>query len=215
VRPVVSRIGRLVTSVLFARRDGIQTAGTIQLEELGLAAEHRVFYGPSGWLNLRRILPRREVSAHDVFVDFGSGMGRVVLQAARYPFRRVIGVELSGELHRIAQENIRRTRRRLRCRNVELVRADVLEYEVPDDVTVAYFYNPFTGDIFAEIIRRLAVSVERNPREVRIIYAYPTEVETLVRAGAQLVKEVDEKLLTNSISMYVLDPTSPGPVMPR
>jgi len=162
-----------------------------------------------------RILPRREVSAHDVFVDFGSGMGRVVLQAARYPFKRVIGVELSGELHRIAQENIRRTRRRLRCRNVELVRADVLEYEVPDDVTVAYFYNPFTGDIFAEIIRRLAVSVERNPREVRIIYAYPTEVGTLVRAGAQLVKEVDEKLLTNSISMYVLDPTSPGPVMPR
>ncbi len=211
MRPVVSRIGRLVTSVLFERRDGIQTAGIIQLEELGLAAEHRGFYGPSGWLNLRRILPRREVSAHDVFVDFGSGMGRVVLQAARYPFRRVIGVELSCELHGIAQENIRRTRRRLRCRDVELVHADVLEYQVPDDVTVAYFYNPFTGEIFAEIIRRLVASVERNPREVRIIYAYPTEVETLVGAGARLVKEVDEKLLTNSVQMYVLGPATPAP----
>ncbi len=106
-------------------------------------------------MSLRRILPPWEVTDHDVFVDFGSGMGRVVLQAARYPFRKVIGVEVSETLHGIARENIDRNRQRLRCPDIELVHADALEYEIPDDVTVAFLYNPFRGTIFATVIERL------------------------------------------------------------
>jgi tRNA G46 methylase TrmB len=71
-------------------------------------------------MSLRRILPHREVNDHDVFVDVGSGMGRVVLQAARYSFRKVIGVEISETLHGIAWENIDRNRQRLRCGDIEL-----------------------------------------------------------------------------------------------
>src|SRR5271166_6630819 len=41
-----------------------------------------------------------------VFVDIGSGKGRVLLMAADYPFQRVIGVELLPELHRVAQANL-------------------------------------------------------------------------------------------------------------
>lgn len=126
-------------------------------------------------MSLRRILPPREVTDHDVFVDFGSGMGRVVLQAARYPFRKVIGVEVSETLHSIARENIDRNRQRLRCPDTELVHADALDYELPDDVTVAFLYNPFRGEIFATVIERLLQSVERNPRPLRIIYVNPIE----------------------------------------
>src|SRR5437763_11062946 len=66
----------------------------------------RVRYEPSGWGYLARALDPAEVGPDDVFVDFGSGKGRVVYQAGRLPFRRVIGVEVSEELNRIARRNL-------------------------------------------------------------------------------------------------------------
>jgi hypothetical protein len=169
--------------LLFDRRYGVRTGGRIEPGELGLNERGCHGYCPAGWRSLRRILPPREVTDHDVFVDFGSGMGRVVLQAARYPFRKVIGVEISETLHGIARENVDRNRQRVRCRDIELVHADVREYEFPDDVTVAFLYNPFRGEIFATVIERLLKSVERHPRPLRIIYVNPVEERLLLDAG--------------------------------
>jgi tRNA G46 methylase TrmB len=40
-------------------------------------------------------LPESEVGHDDVLLDVGSGMGRIVYQAAcSYPLRRVVGVDL-------------------------------------------------------------------------------------------------------------------------
>jgi hypothetical protein len=108
----------------------------------------------------------------------------VVFQAAlRYPFKRVIGVELAPSLHQIARDNIGRNRDRLRCRDVRLVRTDVLDYRIPDDVTVVFLDNPFTGAIFATVLDRLLASVDRAPRPVRIVYFNPVEHERLVATG--------------------------------
>ena len=43
---------------------------------------------------------------HDdfVFIDFGSGKGRCLLLATEWPFRRIVGVELSAELNHVARE---------------------------------------------------------------------------------------------------------------
>ena len=40
------------------------------------------------------------------FVDYGSGKGRVLMLAAAYPFRRILGVEFSESLDRVARDNI-------------------------------------------------------------------------------------------------------------
>lgn len=40
------------------------------------------------------------------FIDYGAGKGRVLLIAARYQFDRVVGVELSEPLIRVAAANI-------------------------------------------------------------------------------------------------------------
>jgi SAM-dependent methyltransferase len=177
------RLRSAATDLLFDRRYGVRTAGRIEASELGLNAHSCLGYRPAGWMSLRRILPRREVTDHDVFADLGSGMGRVVLQAAKYPFRKVIGVEISETLHGISRENIDRSRQRLRCRDIELVHADVLEYELPDDVTVVFMYNPFQGEGFATAIERLLQSEERNPRPLRIIYVNPVEERLLLGTG--------------------------------
>jgi len=83
---------------LFERALGIDTAGIIELDELDVADFEREGYEGSGWLDLRRMLRPGEVKPGDVFLDLGSGKGRVLMLAARYPFARVIGVEVSETL---------------------------------------------------------------------------------------------------------------------
>src|SRR6478609_9761998 len=83
----------------FESRYAVKTSGRTDLDVYGLDADDRVYYIPSNWLTLRRVLRRHDVRPDDVFIDLGSGKGRMVLEAARYPFRRVIGVELAQPLH--------------------------------------------------------------------------------------------------------------------
>src|ERR1700740_2909975 len=132
---------RLALGSAIERRMGIETSGYADLGGLGIDAPGRKRYEPSKWLDLRRILRDRDVDSNDVFLDVGSGKGRVVLQAARYRFRRVVGVELSAELNAIATANVQARKASLRCRDIEFVTADVAEYAIPDDVTVVYLYN--------------------------------------------------------------------------
>jgi hypothetical protein len=41
------------------------------------------------------------------FIDYGSGRGRLLLAADRFPFKEIVGVEFSRPLHEEACENIR------------------------------------------------------------------------------------------------------------
>lgn len=162
---------------------GVKTAEYLDREELGYSDDRLLYYEPSSWRTLQKVLPKRAVSEDDVFIDLGSGMGRIVLRAAEYPFKRVIGVELSRELHEIAVENLEACRDRWRCGDVELVCSDVLSYDFPDDVTIVFIYNSFQGEIFDEAMRAVFDSVDRNPRHLRIFYRNPVEHERLLATG--------------------------------
>jgi len=168
------RAARHVLFRLVVERNGFETSGEVELARFGLAAPERVRYVPSHLFVLRRALRKGEVGPGDVFVDFGSGKGRIVYQAARrYPFARVVGVELVPGLTEIARQNIELRRQTLRCRNVELVTADAVTWAIPDDMTVAYFYSPFLGGIFSTVVDNILASIDRAPRRVRIVYATP------------------------------------------
>jgi SAM-dependent methyltransferase len=185
IRRVLSRIRARVLDFFFER--GLETAG--RQYELEHFHSERTAYEPSGWLYLRRVLRKRDVTPTDVFVDFGSGKGRVVFQAARYPFARVVGVEISEALNEVARRNIGRNRHRLVCQDVALVTADAAEFEVPDDMTVAYFFYPFAGMTFERVLDNIVASLDRRPRRVRLIYACPGEEESIARTGRfQLVQ---------------------------
>jgi SAM-dependent methyltransferase len=213
IKPAYLGLRRRLSTALVERPQGIETAREVSLDALGLAAANRVRYEPSGWLDLRRILRPSDVSASDVFIDVGSGKGRVVLQAARYPFRRVIGVELSERLNAVARANVAASAGSLACGDIELVTADILTYELPDDVTVAYVYNPFTGDIFQALVDRLLASVDRNPRPLRLIYRTPLEERRLLETGRFRELRVAPGLRPGrawsqrmSIKMYAVEP---------
>jgi hypothetical protein len=217
IRPPYIRVRRFFVHLLFERRYGVRTEGVVSRADLDDGEENNQ-YRPSGISSLRRILPRHEVGPSDVFIDFGSGMGRVVLQAAlHYPFRRVIGVELAGRLHETALANVERNRDRLACPDVRLVNANVLAYQIPDDVTIAFLYNPFVGDVFRTVVDRLIASVDRKPRSLRIIYGNPVEEDALLATGRVEVirtlrgwRPTAEWSASNSFRMYRILPALSG-----
>ncbi|ONI73057.1 hypothetical protein ALI144C_44715 [Actinosynnema sp. ALI-1.44] len=191
MKTTYARLRKTLGQLAYEKRYGVRTAELIELDKLGIAGEGRGYYVAASWRTLRRTLSRKQITERDVFIDFGSGMGRMVLEAARLPFGRVIGVELSTELHEIAQDNVRRTRQRLQCRDIQLVRTDVLDYEIPDDVSVVFFNNPFQGKVFAEVIERLVATLDRNPRQLKIIYYNPVEERVILGTGrATLAREL-------------------------
>ena len=138
-----------------------------------------------------------------MFVDFGSGKGRVVYAAARHPVKRVVGVEIAPGLTAIAQRNIERNRRRLRCQDIDLVTADAAEWEVPDDMTVAYFFSPFVGSVFSAVLRNIEASLDRAPRPLTLIYACPV-LESEIAGGGRfkLVARDGRPGAISSISIF-------------
>ena len=163
----------------------------------------RVRYLPSPWHVLPRALRYLGVSDRDVFVEFGCGKGRVVHQAARWPFGRVVGVEISPVLAEAARSGLAARRHQHRCRNVEIVVADVTAFRVPDDLTIGYFYYPFQGETFEAVLRGIVDSIDRNPRRVRLIFALPTgaaRAQILATGRFRLLKEQYSRLLDTSRS---------------
>jgi SAM-dependent methyltransferase len=183
-------LSRGVSAAAIDRILNVDTAQRLDLAQLGLDAPERVSYEAAGWRELRRILRPAEVSGDDVFLDLGSGKGRMILLAARYRFRRVIGVEIAEPLMAVARRNAASCRLRRRCGGIELVNADVLHYQIPDDVSVVYMFNPFGGAVFDIAVAQLIASVDRRPRRVRVIYRNGRNSERLTRTGRfRLVRE--------------------------
>jgi SAM-dependent methyltransferase len=181
MRKVVQQAKHLVAEVLYERRYGVTTSAKVVLDGHD---EENVSYVPMNWRQLKWALPVRSVSRDDVFIDIGSGKGRAVLVAAvNYPFGRVIGVELAKELHETAQANMAASANKVRAGKVELICADVREYEIPDDVTVIYMNNPVRGSIFGGLLDSISASQKRNPRRMRVIYYNPVEEEALLATG--------------------------------
>jgi SAM-dependent methyltransferase len=170
---------------------GVDTYEQVALRELALEHPERGPYEGTGWRVLRRMLAGSPVTPADVFLDLGAGKGRVVLQAARLPFGRVIGVELAPQLAEVARRNVARMGDRLVCRDVQVVTADAAEYRVPDDVTVAYLFNPFTGATFDRALDNLFASLDRRPRPLRLVYVHPTEhARLMARPRVRLARAV-------------------------
>ncbi len=169
----------------YYRRRGLDTAGP-DFDELD-ASDERRGYVPTDWRVLRKLFPPGSVGPDDVLLEYGSGKGRVALWvASRFPVKRIIGVEIDPDLTVAAQGNLGRWRGRRRCGDVDFVCADARRYDVPDDVTVVYMFNPFMGEVFGDVVDRVTGSLHRKPRRLRLVYFYPIMHGALVDAGFTL-----------------------------
>jgi SAM-dependent methyltransferase len=154
-------------------------------------AGYNVKYVPTAWHVLPRALRSVGASDRDTFVDFGCGKGRIVHQAAKWPLRRVIGVEVLPVLAGFARALVAAHSHEYRCPNVEIRVCNAEQFQVPDDLTIAYLFDPFRGETFGVVLRHIIESIDRHPRRVRLIYVNPTQAPQVVATKRlRLVKEL-------------------------
>ncbi len=201
---------RAITDRLYIRwfewRLGIHSEAVIDLKELGIKNELFRPYVPTEYSSFRTILDAFDIRPNeDVFLDFGSGMGRAVIMAAKYPFRKVYGVEIAPQLNEIARQNVRSALPRLKCRDIELVPANAREFVIPDEVTVIYFFNPFSGEVLADVLKNIRESVRRSRRAVRLICKIPerSAFEEEIVKHTWLIKEREIIFDTNSRYVFL------------
>lgn len=117
------------------------------------------------------------------FVDMGSGKGRAVLIASEFPFKRIVGVELSEQLNRVAVSNVERyTPVPQLCRDIDLKCIDALEYDFGDEPLVLFLFDPFGREILEQVIANLESSLRAKPRKALVVYVYPQFVDVLERS---------------------------------
>ena len=137
----------------------------------------------------KEIFTRLNVQENDVFLDIGAGTGRAVIIAATYPFRQVIGVELSADLSVIAKKNLVKAAKRLKCRDVRIVRENASHYIIPPEVTVVYFFSPFGEELIRQVLTNIEKSLSQNPRNLTVVYCNPRIFEEVVTDFPWLIKK--------------------------
>jgi predicted RNA methylase len=121
-------------------------------------------------------------------VDVGAGLGRVVLHAARRPYRQIVGVEISPALVEVAKDNRTAYRGELACRDIRLVRADAASFTFPRGDLVVYLYNPFGAAVLAPMLDRLTAD---RRRDIALVYHTPVERATVdARPAFELIADL-------------------------
>jgi SAM-dependent methyltransferase len=167
----------------FDRKYGVNTGGVIPLSNLNLDDENWIFgglYQPVGaTVDFGEILKGLGISYEDfVFIDLGSGKGRAVLLAASLPFKKVVGIEFSTALNRIAEDNVRRwPYEEKRCGEIELIEMDAGKYNFPESSFVLYVYNPFERPVMERVVRNVTAAFQEHPKRIVILYFTPKLAE--------------------------------------
>jgi SAM-dependent methyltransferase len=159
----------------FDFRFGTDTADSIPTWKLrDVVSSNRRFasnYVPSqekDVLMLFRLFPANP--AEYMFIDIGSGKGKVLLLAAEFGFKKIVGVEFSPSLHAIAQSNVEKyLARSSRNCSIECICQDAAEYPIPPENLVIFLYNPFHEVVIQTILQRLHQSLKDHQRQVFII----------------------------------------------
>ena len=199
----------------FDRRYGVDTDGLIYADTAAAGhagARHNAGYyatAPSlfhGAIALwQQTLPGTGYALEDyALVDIGCGKGRVLMMAAEYAFREIVGVELDPALARVARNNLSRVLRR-RClgllppkigtlrvpqfsssrpgklgRGVQILEGDALTASLPDGPVALFYFNSFEREMAQMWLARLGEIARERTHPLDLIYIHP-EFDALVR----------------------------------
>jgi SAM-dependent methyltransferase len=162
----------------FDRRFGVDTSGFIEPEDLGTpeaTPEETGGYEPTPRAAFHRILKSLDLDYRRyTFVDMGSGKGAVLLYAAEFPFKEIVGIEFSPAMHAIAKKNLAVYRGRRVCGDIRNLLMNAVDFEPPAGPTVFFFFNPFKGRTLETVSAHIARAFAASPRDLLVIY-YHTE----------------------------------------
>lgn len=163
----------------FDVRYGVETGKRVALSDLRIPSRNWIYsdgYWPTPPEVVQEALSNLEIQHQNfVFLDLGSGKGRVLLLASEFPFRRIMGIEFSPELNEIARQNIARYKSDTqKCHEIASICMDFTEFHLPQEPLFVFLYNPSSEEITRRLATNLAQSIQERPRELWVLYVTPT-----------------------------------------
>ena len=169
----------------FDRRHGTDTADETSLVLTGvpeeLAARGNNLYRPLWESEFHAALAALNIRFDGfTFIDVGSGKGKLMMLASNYPFARIIGVEYSPGLHAIAQANIARYHSPTqRCKKLEAVLSDALQYRLPDGPMVCLIFNALDPSTMRMVMKNIENEVSLRDAPAYVIYVNLRDVSEI------------------------------------
>lgn len=159
----------------FDQWSGADTSGRIDLLRLGVNSRNR----KHGQL-YQAVEPGRFSAAlaeiHEdfstyTFVDLGAGKGRALMLAKEMRFGRLIGVEFSARLTKIARANLAK----VNAKNAEIIVHDAAEFLFPQEPLVIFMFNPFGPEVLTRVLQNL----HSHPGPFYLVYVNPLHDATI------------------------------------
>ena len=132
--------------------------------------EYRYPYEPTPYSILERLADSGLIGENDVVLDYGCGKGRVGFFLSQQTKTSTVGIEYDELIYLGALKN-----QRSAGSKAEFVLTRAEEYEVPSKVNRCYFFNPFSVEILHKVMARILESYYDSPREVFLLFYYPSD----------------------------------------
>jgi SAM-dependent methyltransferase len=188
----------------FDRSHGTHTSGFVSADQLAAqeaAGAHAVFYAgsqPSVLREALKVVPSLETCT---FVDLGCGKGRPLLVASEFPFRDILGVELSRDLAEVAERNAAIIAERFPDRTaIRIALGDASNFPIPSGDVVLFLYHPFAAELVVKVVRAVEAALTAESRSIYIVYYNPVAAQCfdasslLTRCFARQIPYAEEEL---------------------
>jgi SAM-dependent methyltransferase len=161
----------------FDRIHGTDTSGFLGEELLtGHPAEaHGSPYAGVQPSVLRSVLAALPPLEDCTFIDLGCGKGRPMLIATEFPFRDIVGVELSPLLVEVAEKNAAIMARRYPDRTpVRVEMGDATAYPMPAGNVLLFIYNSFDRELMLKVVANVERALAADDqRSIYVVYCNP------------------------------------------
>lgn len=160
--------------------DTMMWVAKTKLDTTSANLQHSAKYQPTKFRPFIKLMDRLRFPDGSVFVDVGCGKGKVLLMARRYRFKKLVGIEFDHNLCQVAAGNVSIYEAKTSGRApVEIICADILEYEIKADENVWFLYNPFDDVVMQNFLTKLERSIAEHPRKIWLIYHIPRHKKAL------------------------------------
>ncbi|WP_019240685.1 MULTISPECIES: methyltransferase domain-containing protein [Bacillus] len=173
----------------------IKTAG----EQKGFNQSiHYHRYEPTPYFALEQLFQHLTIQSTDRIVDFGCGKGRLNFFIHELFNASVVGIEMNEFFYLEALENKKSyiSKKKKSAEKIHFLCCLAEEYTINPFDNIFYFFNPFSIQIFMKIIRNILLSVEQNPRVIKIVLYYASDEYMFYLENQTIFELVEEVRLT-------------------
>ncbi|MCM3195132.1 methyltransferase [Priestia megaterium] len=134
-------------------------------------------YEPTPYRALETLFTQYELTSSDRIVDFGCGKGRLNFYVNYLCNATAVGIEMNEHFYEQAIDNQRRYLKKAKGRKhpIHFQCCLAQEYKIHPLDTCFYFFNPFSVQIFIQVVNNILLSWEENKREIDLILYYSSE----------------------------------------